>query len=301
DALVSHNQLNVAFPWYILATRYKLLPRCAGHMEGNMKAPQIWLAVLRIVVGAWFLKAVWTKLTVEFAWGVVPYLAVSSRFLGFQPKRVAEFANGNPVLWYRQFLEDTVLPHARLFANLQAYGEVAVGLGVLLGLGIGLTALVGLFLTLNYALATQWMSFGQQGFHVLLITAMIMFLGTRAGRVWGLDGLILRMVSPRRRRWLSLIMVLTVFVLLPLSADIAAAQVHVCVTTSVINHYTPGTLAHLNGRPDLMCGRVDHRDGAVQAVTGIEACTIARQSQPPHPFADGDDGFRRQRVCIHDG
>ena len=190
-----------------------------------MKVPQIWLAVLRIVVGAWFLKAVWTKLTVEFAWGVVPYLAVSSRFLGFQPKRVAEFANGNPVAWYRQFLQDTVLPHARLFANLQAYGEGAVGIALLLGLGIGLTALVGLCLTLNYGLATQWMSFGQQGFHVLLVTAMIIFLGVRAGRVWGLDGLILRMVQPRRRRWLSLIMVLTVFVLLPLSAGTAAAKV----------------------------------------------------------------------------
>ena len=52
-----------------------------------MKVPQIWLAVLRIVVGAWFLKAVWTKLTVELAWGVVPYLAVSPRFLGpFLPR-----------------------------------------------------------------------------------------------------------------------------------------------------------------------------------------------------------------------
>ena len=62
-----------------------------------MKIPQLWLAMLRIVVGAWFLKAVWTKLTVEFAWDVVPYLTVSPRFIGFQPKRVAEFANGNPV------------------------------------------------------------------------------------------------------------------------------------------------------------------------------------------------------------
>src|SRR5215468_5489884 len=151
-----------------------------------MKIPQFWLAVLRLVVGGWFLKAVWTKLTVEFAWGVVPYLAVSPRFLGFQPKRVAEFANGNPavaelakgnpVVWYKQFLEDTVLPHAQLFANLQAYGEVAVGIALLLGLGIGLTALIGLFLTLNYGLATQWMSFGQQGFHVLLVTSMIIFL-----------------------------------------------------------------------------------------------------------------------------
>lgn len=188
-----------------------------------MKVPQIWLAVLRIVVGAWFLKAVWTKLTVEFAWGVVPYLAVSPRYLGFQPKRVAEFANGNPVTWYKQFLEDTVLPHAQLFANLQAYGEAAVGLALLLGFCIGLTALIGLLLTLNYGLATQWMSFGQQGFHVLLITSMIIFLGARAGRVWGLDGLILRKVSPNSRRWLSIIMVLTVFLLVPPSADTASA------------------------------------------------------------------------------
>jgi len=188
-----------------------------------MKVPQIWLAVLRIVVGAWFLKAVWTKLTVEFVWGVVPYLAVSPRFLGFQPKRVAEFANGNPVIWYKQFLEDTVLPHARLFANLQAYGEVAVGIALLLGFCIGLTALIGLLLTLNYGLATQWMSFGQQGFHVLLLTSMIMFLGARAGRAWGLDGLILRKASPSSRRWLSIIMILTVFLLVPLSATSASA------------------------------------------------------------------------------
>ena len=188
-----------------------------------MKVPQVWLAVLRIVVGAWFLKVVWTKLTVEFAWGVVPYLAVSPRFLGFQPKRVAEFANGNPVVWYKQFLEDTVLPHAGLFAHLQAYGEAVVGLALLLGLCVGLTALIGLFLTLNYGLATQWMSFGQQGFHVLLITSMIIFLGARAGRVWGLDGLILRKASPSSRRWLSLIMGLTVFLLVPLSAATASA------------------------------------------------------------------------------
>ena len=188
-----------------------------------MKIPQLWLAMLRIVVGAWFLKAVWTKLTVEFAWDVVPYLTVSPRFIGFQPKRVAEFANGNPVEWYKQFLEGTVLPHARLFANLQAYGEVAVGLALLLGFCVGLTALIGLFLTLNYGLATQWMSFGQQGFHVLLITSMIIFLGTRAGRVGGLDGLILRKASPSGRRWLSIIMVLTVFLLLPLSATTASA------------------------------------------------------------------------------
>ena len=45
---------------------------------------QGWIAFLRVVVGAWFLKAVWTKLTVEFAWGVLPYVTVSPRFFGFR-------------------------------------------------------------------------------------------------------------------------------------------------------------------------------------------------------------------------
>jgi len=66
---------------------------------------------------------------------VVPYPAVSPRFLGFQPKRAAEFAAGNPVAWYREFLKGTtVLPHSRLFATLQTFGEVAVGLGLVRGL-----------------------------------------------------------------------------------------------------------------------------------------------------------------------
>src|SRR5438876_11911597 len=157
-----------------------------------MIAPQTWIAVLRIVVGAWFVKAVWTKLGIEWLWEIVPYPAVSPRFLGFHPKRIAEFAAGNPVAWYKDFLEGTVLPNSRVFATLQTFGEAAVGLGLILGLLTGLGALVGLFLSLNYGLASQWMSFGQQGFHVLLVTSMFVFLGARAGRVWGIDAWLFR-------------------------------------------------------------------------------------------------------------
>src|SRR5207244_2260142 len=145
-----------------------------------MNAPETWLALLRVVVGAWVLKAVWTKLVLEFLWGVVPYPVVSERFLAFHPKRVAEFAAGNPVGWYKDFLETTVMPQSRLFATLQAYGEAAVGLGLVLGLLTGLTALVGLFMCVNFALAAQWMSFGQQGFHLLLVTSMVIFLFARS-------------------------------------------------------------------------------------------------------------------------
>src|SRR5207245_3137449 len=110
-----------------------------------------------------------------------------------------EFAAGSPVEWYKNFLEGTVLPNSKLFATLQTFGEAAVGLGLILGLLTGLTALVGLFLCLNYGLASQWMSFGQQGFHLLLVTSMIVFLGARAGRTWGIDRWIARSGQRRPR------------------------------------------------------------------------------------------------------
>ena len=160
-----------------------------------------WVVLLRVVVGVWFVKAVWTKFTLAFLWDLIPYPAVSPRFVAFHPKRIAEFAAGNPVEWYKNFLEGTVLPNSKVFATLQTFGEAAVGLVLILGLVTGLTALVGLFLCLNYGLASQWMSFGQQGFHVLLVTSMIIFLFARAGRTWGVDQIFARS-GPR---WLRLI------------------------------------------------------------------------------------------------
>src|SRR3989442_448387 len=74
-----------------------------------MNAPETWLALLRVVVGAWFLKAVWTKLVLEFLWGVVPYPVVSERFLAFHPNRVAAFAAAP-----RQGTFATAIPHGRV-------------------------------------------------------------------------------------------------------------------------------------------------------------------------------------------
>ena len=170
-----------------------------------MLAPETWIALLRVVVGAWFVKAVWTKLTIAWIADLIPYPTVSPRFLGVQPKLVGQFAAGNPITWYKEFLENTVLPNAAVFATLQAFGEAAVGFGLVLGFLTGLAALVGLFLSLVFGLANQWMSFGQQGFHLLLVTSMVIFLGARAGRAWGLDALILRRASAGARRWLRLI------------------------------------------------------------------------------------------------
>jgi thiosulfate dehydrogenase (quinone) large subunit len=118
--------------------------------------------------------------------------AVSERWLTVMPKIVSRQASENPVGFYKQFLEHTVLPNSNLFAQLTAWGETVVGLGLTLGLLTGLASLVGLFLVTNYGLATQWMSPGQQGFHLVLFFLMLAFFMARAGRSWGIDGWLAR-------------------------------------------------------------------------------------------------------------
>ncbi len=153
----------------------------------GIRHPGAWLALIRVVVGAWFLKASVTKLSWVMLAGLIPLPTVTERFLRFQPKRVAEFASQNPVEWYKGFLDGTVLPHAKLFAFLQSFGEVGVGVGIILGLLTGLCSLVGLVLTANYFLASGWMGFCQQGFHTVLLACFVAIFMARAGRAWGLD------------------------------------------------------------------------------------------------------------------
>ena len=149
--------------------------------------PAQWLAVLRIAVGLYFVKSLVTKMSIVLVGGVLPVPTVSARWIEVMPKIVAKQASENPVLFYKHFLENTVLTHPELFAQLTAWGETVVGLGLTLGLLTGLSSLVGLLLVTNYGLATQWMSPGQQGFHYVLFVLMVAFFFSRAGRTWGLD------------------------------------------------------------------------------------------------------------------
>src|SRR5919112_4361646 len=154
----------------------------------TMSHPEQWLAVLRIVVGLYFVKSLVTKMSIVMLGGVLPFPVVSQRWLEVMPKIVTRQASENPIAFYKQFLEATVIPNSHIFAPLTAWGETVVGIGLTLGLLTGLASMVGLLLVINYGLATQWMSPGQQGFHLVLFFLMLAFFFARAGRTWGLDG-----------------------------------------------------------------------------------------------------------------
>ena len=156
--------------------------------ESRMRAAESGLAALRIVVGLWFLKGIVTKLGIVLVGGFLPLPAASDRWVGVMPRLLERYAGGNPIDGYKHFLLDTVIPNSHVFANLTAFGESAVGLGLTFGFLTVLSSVIGLCLVTAYGLATFWQSPNQQGFHLLLFACLVVFVVVRAGRYWGLDG-----------------------------------------------------------------------------------------------------------------
>src|SRR5256884_5735587 len=153
-----------------------------------MRSPERWLAFLRIAVGIWFAKAIFTKLSITLAWGFLPVPTASDRWIHVMPLLVTKYAEGNPVGFFREFLRATVVSHEMLFAQLTAFGEAAVGLGLLFGCLTALASAIGLVLVVNYGLAVQWQGAAQQGVHYMLITTLVALLAAPARPTLGVDG-----------------------------------------------------------------------------------------------------------------
>ena len=153
----------------------------------DMTCPSQWLAVLRILIGFWFVKALTSKMDFVLLGGFFPFIGVEPRWLSMMPELVTKQAAENPILWYKTFLEQTVLPNSALFAQLTAWGEVLVGLSLTTGCLAGLGALGGLWLSINYGLASMHMSAASKGFHYMLVITLAVLFMVRSGRAWGLD------------------------------------------------------------------------------------------------------------------
>jgi thiosulfate dehydrogenase [quinone] large subunit len=105
-----------------------------------------WIPVpLRLFMGVTFLYAGMQKLADP------QYFNPAAR--GSIGHQIAAFATASPL---RGFLLGVALPHATLFGALVAYGELAIGLGMLLGLLWRVAALFGLLLNLLFLLSADW-------------------------------------------------------------------------------------------------------------------------------------------------
>lgn len=94
---------------------------------------------------------------------------------------------GFPV--YRSFLATVVVPHAQLFGTIVEVAEIAVGIGLILGVATRAASVLAILLLINYESAKgspPWTPGIDQSD---IVIAMILFTG-KAGLVCGVDGLI---------------------------------------------------------------------------------------------------------------
>jgi thiosulfate dehydrogenase [quinone] large subunit len=125
------------------------------------------------------------------------YTGVFFAYHGFGKLRQDDFASnlagfltGNldsSFSFYRPFLESVVLPGKELFAVLVAWGELAIGLALILGLATRYAAFVGAFMVLNFWFAKGLGVFAGANHDVVWCVILIVLGLIPAGKIAGLD------------------------------------------------------------------------------------------------------------------
>ncbi len=168
-------------------------PPIARFLFADRRMAWFWL-IVRLYAGYEWFTAGWEKLTghsiniTTFGQKVGnPWV-----FSGHDGAAMTGFVNGalaqatgshaNVQSWYAGFLQTFVLPHPAVWAYLITFGELAVGLGLIVGLLTGIAAFFGLVMNLNYVLA------GAVSTNPILgAIALFLVLAWRIAGYYGLD------------------------------------------------------------------------------------------------------------------
>ena len=162
-------------------------PPIARFFFANTKIAWLWL-VVRLYVGYEWLSAAREKLTSPVWIGSKAGTAIQ----GFLQGALQKTSGANPDVsgWYAWFIQNIALSHTVLFSYLITYGELAVGLALILGIFTGIAAFFGTFMNLNYLFA------GTVSINPLLfLLQLFLILAWRIAGWWGLD----RFVLPKLR------------------------------------------------------------------------------------------------------
>jgi thiosulfate dehydrogenase [quinone] large subunit len=125
-------------------------PAFARFLFNNSRAGLFWLPI-RLFVGFEWLEAGWHKVSGP------GWLDGGSALAGFWTKAAAQPEGGKAPItyeWYRDFINFLLAGHHETwFAPLIAFGELAVGVGLILGALTGVAAFFGAFMNMSFLLA----------------------------------------------------------------------------------------------------------------------------------------------------
>jgi thiosulfate dehydrogenase (quinone) large subunit len=156
-------------------------PNISKFLFADTRLAPLWMLV-RLYVGYEWLIAGWGKLTNPA--GVWVGEKAGTAVTGFLGGALTKTDGAHPDVqgYSAWFLQHIALPNATLFSYLVTFGEIAVGIALILGLFTGIAAFFGGFMNASYLLA------GTVSTNPLLfILATLLVLAWRTAGYWGLD------------------------------------------------------------------------------------------------------------------
>lgn len=150
----------------------------------NNKAVAGVLTIIRLYLGYFWLTSGIGKITGGF------------EVNGFLQGAIGKATGDHPAVqtWWATFLEQVALPNHELFATLVMWGEVLVGIGLILGLFTNLAALGGITMNFSFLLSGTTSTNPQ----MVILTIFLLVAGTNAGR-YGLDRWVMPYVRKQRK------------------------------------------------------------------------------------------------------
>ena len=135
--------------------------------------PNEWFAVLRIALGAWWLKSFWHK--DKKAW--------LQRAAGI--KWAESVAEKHKWPFVRTGFARTVAPYPKLMTYVVLGAELALGLGLVLGILTPVALAGSIVLNLIY-LVLMIHDWAEQGQNLMMIAAAVVAFGGKSWQVWSL-------------------------------------------------------------------------------------------------------------------
>ncbi len=167
-------------------------PPLAKFLFSDTRMAVVWL-IVRVYVGYAWLDAGWHKILDTGA--KTNYIIDGAGVLAFW-QRIAAIpaAPAKPAItydWYRGFIQFLIDSHTEVFmGKVIAFGETAVGVGLILGAFVGIAAVGGAFMNLNYILA------GTASTNpVLLLLGFLLVLAWKTAGYIGLDRFLLPLLG----------------------------------------------------------------------------------------------------------
>ena len=161
----------------------------AHFFTASTQSAPLWFLV-RLYLGWEWLSAGYEKLLNPAWFGPTAGPALQ----GFVQGALAKTGGAYPdvQMWYANFLQSAVLSHLTLWSYAVVFGEIAIGLGLIVGLCTGTAAFFGFFMNLNFMLA------GSVSVNpIMMVLALGIMSAHRVAGWWGLD----RYAKPLYHRW----------------------------------------------------------------------------------------------------